>query len=227
MPLWPRNVAECLYGSVSLSVSVSLLNSRPNWPWVTLNGVIWPLFCVILLKSVAFVANYVKLAIFSNTQYLPTKTQKMLIICQIDWREVGLAFEMQCFRNCTLSSWRIKKQQKSMQKTHFTTQCGRHKSRLLNNKNHCVWPHDVQKSRCALTRRAAVLIICIICAHLELIFPFMQVLKLGWFSVGWLILVARPLVVGTSGHHGVKHSDFCCFIEAWLMSPLHCIVGLN
>ena len=28
----------------------------------------------------------------------------MLIICQIDWREVGVAFEMQCFRNCTLSS---------------------------------------------------------------------------------------------------------------------------
>ena len=33
------------------------------------------------------------------------KTQKMLIICQIDWHEVGVAFEMQCFRNCTLSSY--------------------------------------------------------------------------------------------------------------------------
>ena len=32
------------------------------------------------------------------------KTQKMLIICQIDWREVGVAFELQCLRNCTLSS---------------------------------------------------------------------------------------------------------------------------
>ena len=29
----------------------------------------------------------------------------MLMICQIDWREVGVAFEMQCFRNCTLSSY--------------------------------------------------------------------------------------------------------------------------
>ena len=28
----------------------------------------------------------------------------MLIICQIDWREVGVAFELQCLRNCTLSS---------------------------------------------------------------------------------------------------------------------------
>ena len=41
----------------------------------------------------------------SKTQYFRTKkTQKMLIICQIDWREVGVAFELQCFRNCTLSS---------------------------------------------------------------------------------------------------------------------------
>ena len=28
----------------------------------------------------------------------------MLITCQIDWREVGVAFELQCLRNCTLSS---------------------------------------------------------------------------------------------------------------------------
>ena len=28
----------------------------------------------------------------------------MLIICQIDWREVGVTFKMQCVRNCTLSS---------------------------------------------------------------------------------------------------------------------------
>ena len=33
-------------------------------------------------------------AIFSNK-----KTPKMLIICQIDWREVGLAFETLWFRN--------------------------------------------------------------------------------------------------------------------------------
>ena len=39
-------------------------------------------------------------AIFSNKQ-----TQKMLIICQIDWREFGVAFELQCRRNCTLSSF--------------------------------------------------------------------------------------------------------------------------
>ena len=31
--------------------------------------------------------------------------QKMLIICQIDWREVGVAFELQCLRSCTLSSF--------------------------------------------------------------------------------------------------------------------------
>ena len=31
----------------------------------------------------------------------------MLIICQIDWREVGVAFELQCLRNCRLSSWSI------------------------------------------------------------------------------------------------------------------------
>ena len=29
----------------------------------------------------------------------------MLIICQIDWCEVGVAFELQCLRNCTLSSF--------------------------------------------------------------------------------------------------------------------------
>ena len=28
----------------------------------------------------------------------------MLIICPIDLREVGVAFELQCLRNCTLSS---------------------------------------------------------------------------------------------------------------------------
>ena len=31
----------------------------------------------------------------------------MLIICQIDWREVGVAFELQCLHNCTLSSFVI------------------------------------------------------------------------------------------------------------------------
>jgi len=36
-------------------------------------------------------------AIFSN--------QKMQIICEINWREVGVAFELQCLRNCTLSSY--------------------------------------------------------------------------------------------------------------------------
>ena len=39
-----------------------------------------------------------------KTQYFRTKKQKMLIICQIDWREVGVAFKLQCLRNCTLSS---------------------------------------------------------------------------------------------------------------------------
>ena len=29
----------------------------------------------------------------------------MLIICQIDWCEVGVAFGLQCLRNCTLSSF--------------------------------------------------------------------------------------------------------------------------
>ena len=39
-----------------------------------------------------------------KTQYIRTKkTQKMLRICQIDWREVGVAFELQCLRNCTLA----------------------------------------------------------------------------------------------------------------------------
>ena len=41
-----------------------------------------------------------------KTQYFRTQnTQKMLIICQIDWREVGVAFELPCLRNCTLSSF--------------------------------------------------------------------------------------------------------------------------
>jgi len=35
-----------------------------------------------------------------------------------------------------------------------------HKSRLWNNKNHCVWSHGMQNSRCALTRRTVVLNIC-------------------------------------------------------------------
>ena len=46
------------------------------------------------------------LAELPKTQYFRTKKeQKMLITCQIDWRKVGVAFEMQCFRNCTLSSF--------------------------------------------------------------------------------------------------------------------------
>ena len=39
-------------------------------------------------------------AIFSNK-----KKQKMVITCQIDWREVGVAFELQCPRYCMLSSY--------------------------------------------------------------------------------------------------------------------------
>ena len=39
-----------------------------------------------------------------NAIFLNKKTQKMLIICEIDWREVGVAFGLQCLRNCTLSS---------------------------------------------------------------------------------------------------------------------------
>jgi len=47
----------------------------------------------------------------------------------------------------------------------------------------------VQQSRGALTRRAAVLIfVDVICAKLEL-----QVLKVGRLSVGWFMLVARPV----------------------------------
>ena len=41
---------------------------------------------------------------FPKRNIFEQKTQKMLIICQIDWREVGVAFELQCLRNCTLSS---------------------------------------------------------------------------------------------------------------------------
>ena len=41
----------------------------------------------------------------SQNAILSKKTQKMLIICQIDWSEVGVAFELQCLRNCTLSSF--------------------------------------------------------------------------------------------------------------------------
>ena len=29
----------------------------------------------------------------------------MVIICLIDWSEVGVAVELQCLRNCTLSSF--------------------------------------------------------------------------------------------------------------------------
>jgi len=42
--------------------------------------------------------NFPKRNIFEQNK------QKMLIICQIDWREVGVAFGLQCLRNCTLSS---------------------------------------------------------------------------------------------------------------------------
>ena len=41
-----------------------------------------------------------------KTQYFRTKeNRKMLIICQIDWREVGVAFKLQCLHKCTLSSF--------------------------------------------------------------------------------------------------------------------------
>ena len=33
-----------------------------------------------------------------------TSQNAIFSICQIDWREVGVAFELQCFCNCTLSS---------------------------------------------------------------------------------------------------------------------------
>ena len=41
---------------------------------------------------------------FPKRNIFEQKTQKMLIICHIDWREVGVAVELQCLRNCTLSS---------------------------------------------------------------------------------------------------------------------------
>ena len=41
---------------------------------------------------------------FPKRNIFEKKKQKMLIICHIDWREVGVAFELQCLRNCTLSS---------------------------------------------------------------------------------------------------------------------------
>ena len=41
---------------------------------------------------------------FPKRNIFEQKTQKILIICQIDWHEVGVAFELQCLRNCTLSS---------------------------------------------------------------------------------------------------------------------------
>ena len=40
----------------------------------------------------------------SQNAIFSPKKKKMLIICQIDLREVGVAFELQCLRNCTLSS---------------------------------------------------------------------------------------------------------------------------
>ena len=43
--------------------------------------------------------NFPKRIIFEQ------KTQKMLIICQIDWREFRVAFELQYLCNCMLSSW--------------------------------------------------------------------------------------------------------------------------
>jgi len=41
-----------------------------------------------------------------KTQYFRTKNPENADnICQIDWREVGVAFELQYLRNCTLSSF--------------------------------------------------------------------------------------------------------------------------
>jgi len=65
----------------------------------------------------------------------------------------------------------LKKQQKSMQRTsQFKAQC---KSRLWNSKNHCVWSHGMQNSRCALTKRAVVLNICTL--NFISYFYFMQI----------------------------------------------------
>jgi len=44
----------------------------------------------------------------------------------------------------------------------------------------------------------------VICGQLEL-----QLLKVGWFSVGWFMLAARLVRAYTFAHHGVKHNDFC------------------
>ena len=48
----------------------------------------------------------------------------MLIICQIDWLEVGVAFELQCLRNCTLSSYYLLRTMtaKYMTRKHESTQ---------------------------------------------------------------------------------------------------------
>ena len=39
-----------------------------------------------------------------KTQYFRTKNAENADNMPIDWREVGVAFELQCLRNCTLSS---------------------------------------------------------------------------------------------------------------------------
>jgi len=64
--------------------------------------------------------------------------------------------------------------------------------------------NDVQKSRCTLTRRAAVFdqfVVHVICAKLEL-----QVLKVGRFSIDWFMLAARLVRENLDFR---AHLDFC------------------
>jgi len=51
-------------------------------------------------------------------------------------------------------------------------------------------PHEVQKSKCALTRRAAVLISFV--AHVIQYVPNLNCkIEVGRFSIGWFMLAAR------------------------------------
>ena len=78
-------------------------------------------------------------------------------------------------------------------------------------------------SRCALTRRAAVLITCSKCDREQSRIASIE----GWLVLSWLVHVSRSSCKGTSGHLHIMGLNTMIFavLKAWLMSPLHCVIN--
>ena len=78
-------------------------------------------------------------------------------------------------------------------------------------------------SRYALTRRAAVLIICSKC---DMRTTWIAAAE-GWLLLIWQVHSSSSSCKGTSGHLHIMGSNTMIFavLKAWLMLPLHCVIN--